>query len=136
MVYPTGRTTRDGALAVRLRGGRSALGGSSDAFVRLMSGFQARLFEVEVPLDTVHSFVADYAAVAQFDQGSALRSQQLSRQALVEDGAFLDSVLIIAEAGAEAAAAVIVEPAHPLCRVLAHPVLHRQFLDALERGLR
>ncbi len=41
-------------------------------FVRLMSGFQARLFEVEVVLDAVHGLVADHALVAQFDQGPAL----------------------------------------------------------------
>ncbi len=42
--------------------------------VHLISGLQARLFEVEVAFDTVHSLVADYALIAQFEQRSALRS--------------------------------------------------------------
>ena len=42
--------------------------------VCLMSGFQARLFEVEIVLDAMHGLVADHALVAQFDQGPALRS--------------------------------------------------------------
>src|ERR687897_1280547 len=33
--------------------------------VRLISGLQARLFEVQVALDAVHGLVADYALVAQ-----------------------------------------------------------------------
>jgi hypothetical protein len=52
---------------------------------------QARLFEVQVVLDAVHSLVADHALVAQFEQGPALRSQQLPQEALVGEGAFLGS---------------------------------------------
>ncbi len=81
--------------------------------VRRISSFQARLFEVEVALDAVHGLVADHALIAQFEQGPALRSQQLPQEALVGGGAFLDTVLVDAEAGAEAAAAVVVEPTAP-----------------------
>jgi hypothetical protein len=42
--------------------------------VRRISSFQARLFEVEVALDAVHSLVADHALAAQFDKGPALCS--------------------------------------------------------------
>jgi hypothetical protein len=35
--------------------------------VHLISGPQARLFEVQVALDAVHSLVADHALVAQFE---------------------------------------------------------------------
>ena len=52
---------------------------------------QTRLFEVQVVLDAVHSLVADHALVAQFEQGPALRSQQLPQEALVGEGAFLGS---------------------------------------------
>lgn len=58
-------------------------------FVRLTSGFQARLFEVEVSLDAVHDLIADHALVSQFDQSPALCSQQLPQEALVGGGAFL-----------------------------------------------
>src|SRR5918998_3393528 len=104
--------------------------------VHLISGLQTRLFEVEVALDAVHGLVADYALVTQFEKGPALRSQQLPQEALVGGGAFLDPIFVATEAGAEAVAAVVVEPAHPLGRLLADPVLHYQFLDARERGLR
>src|ERR671926_125176 len=86
-------------------------------FARLISDLQARLFEVEVALDAVHRLVAEHALVAQFDQSPALRSEQLPQEALVGDRAFLDPVLVAAvEPGTEAAAAVVVEPAHPLGR--------------------
>src|SRR5215212_1947157 len=83
---------------------------------------QARLFEVQVVLDAVHSLVADHALVAQFEQGPALRSQQLPQEALVGGGAFLGPIFVATGAGAEAAAAVVVEPTHPLGRLLADPV--------------
>jgi len=70
--------------------------------VHLISGPQARLFEVQVALDAVHSLVADHALVAQFEQGPALRSQQLPQEALVGGGAFLDPIFVATEAGAEA----------------------------------
>src|SRR5829696_4858900 len=104
--------------------------------IHLISGFQTRLFEVEVALDAVHSLVADHALIAQFEQSTALRSQQLPQEALVGARAFLGHVLVVAETGAEAATLVVVEPAHPLGRVLAHPLLHYQFLDACKCGLR
>src|SRR5215217_3980825 len=104
--------------------------------VNLISGPQARLFEVQVALDAVHSLVADFALIAQFEQGPALRSQQLPQEALVGDGAYLDPIFVATEAGAEAVAAVVVEPTHPLGRLLAYPVLKCQFLDARECGLR
>src|SRR5919112_4176460 len=104
--------------------------------VHLISNLHARLFEVEVTLDTVHSLVADHALIAQFEQGPALRSQQLLQEVLVGSGGFLEPIFVATEAGAEAAAAAVVEPAHPLSRVLADPVLHHQFLDARQRGLR
>ena len=59
--------------------------------VRPISGPQARLFEVQVALDAVHSLVADHALVAQFDKGPALHSHQLPQEALVGEGAFLGS---------------------------------------------
>src|SRR5215207_766318 len=102
----------------------------------LISGFQTRLFEVEVALDAVHSLVTDHALIAQFEQGYALRSQQLPQEALVGGGVYLDPIFVTTEAGAEAVAAVVVEPTHPLGRVLADPVLHYQFLEARECGLR
>src|SRR5918997_3590446 len=101
-----------------------------------ISGFQTRLFEVQIALDTVHSLVADCALMAQLEQGYALRSQQLPQEALVGGGAVLQSGLVAIQADAEAAAAVVAEPAPPLGRVLADPVLRYQFLDARECGLR
>jgi hypothetical protein len=37
-----------------------------------ISGFQTRLFEVQVALDAVHGPVADHAIIAQFNQDPAL----------------------------------------------------------------
>src|ERR687894_1495945 len=103
------------------RGGTSRSSGPCPSFNP--SHLQARLFEVEVTLDAVHDLVADTTLVAKLDQGRALRPEELPREALVGGGAFLDPVLVAGEAGAEAAVAVVVEAAHPLGRVLAHPVL-------------
>ena len=65
-----------------------------------------------------------------------MRPKQLHRQALVGDGAFFEPVLIAIEAGGKAAAAVVVEAAYALSRVLAHPLLSFEPLQPHERGLR
>lgn len=44
---------------------------------------QAGLFEVEVALDAVESFVGDGAVVAEAYQGVALRDEELAGEALV-----------------------------------------------------
>src|SRR3712207_2365117 len=118
-------------LGRRPRGGTSRSSGQRPPFNP--SDLQARLFEVEVALDAVHHLVAYAALVAELDQGPALRPEQLPHKALVGGGAFLDPVHVAEDAGFEAAAAVVVEAAHPLGRVLAHPVLPGQLLDAREQ---
>src|SRR4051812_11439391 len=97
---------------------------------------QALVLEVEVALDPVHDVVVDPALVPQADHRAALRLQQLAAQALVVLGLLLDAVLVDSvEARAEAAAAVVVEPAHALRRLVSHPVLELQLLEARQRGL-
>ena len=91
--------------------------------VHLISGPQARLFEVQVALDAVHGLVADHALVAQFEQGPALRSQQLPQEALVGGGAFLDPIFVATEADAEARLARTTPSSHGGLPMLAtnHP---------------
>src|SRR5215210_5284815 len=97
---------------------------------------QAGLFQVEVALDAVHDLVPDAALVTHADEPLALRHEQLDHEALVVRRAFFDTVGIAVEAGSEAVAAVGVEAAHTLLRVLAHPVLLTELSQALQGGLR
>src|SRR5215211_8826900 len=97
---------------------------------------QARLFQVEVTLDAVHDLVPDASLVAHCNEPQALRPEQLDHEALVGGRAFFDAVRIALEAGGEAVTAVAVEAANALSRVLAHPVLVFQLIQALDGGLR
>src|SRR5215212_9256018 len=109
-----------------------------------MGGFETRpylqlqtgLFKVEVAFDAVHDLVPDAAFVAHADEPLALCHEQLEHEALVVGRSFFDSVGIAVEAGSEAVAAVGVEVAHALLRVLAHPVLPTELLQAVQGGLR
>ena len=70
------------------------------------------------------------------DDRLLLGAQQLAPEPLVRLRLLLDAAVAVAESFAEAADAEVVEPAHPLGGLLAHPVLVDQLLDPRERGLR
>src|SRR5215207_2634267 len=97
---------------------------------------QARLFQVEVTLDAVHDLVPDASLVAHCNEPQALRPEQLDHEALVGGRAFFDAVRIALEAGGETVAAVAVEAANALRRVLAHPVLVDKLVQTLQGCLR
>jgi hypothetical protein len=87
-------------------------------------------------LDAVHHLIADAALVPEPYQGGALCAQQVAGEALVGGGALLQPVIVRAVVTrGEAASAVVLEPANPLGRVLAHPILLEQLLDARECGV-
>src|SRR5918995_517876 len=93
---------------------------------------QAGLFQVEVALDAVHDLVSDATLVAHRDEPQALGPQQLDHEVLVGGRAFFDALRIALEAGGKAVAAVNVEAANALGRVLAHPVLVGKLVQALQ----
>src|SRR5918992_4538014 len=91
---------------------------------------QTGLFQVEVALDTVHDLVSDVTLVAHHDEPQALRPEQLGHEALVGGRAYFDALGIAVEAGGETVAAVAVEAANTLHRILAHPLLLHKPLPA------
>ena len=96
---------------------------------------QPHVFEVEVALDAPSYLVADASFAPEPEERRALGAQQLPSETLVRQGAFLVTVALFAAfglpavAGGEASATVLVEIAHPGCRVLEYPVLLRQLLE-------
>src|SRR5215204_6989210 len=79
--------------------------------------------------------VADASFASEPEERRALGVQQLPSETLVRQGAFLVTVALFAAfglpavAGGEASATVLVEIAHPGCRVLEYPVHLRQLLE-------
>src|SRR5215216_3621259 len=106
----------------------------------LASLFKPRFFQVKVTFDSVHHLVVDPALVAQPHQLLAFCPEHLSLKPLEGTRALfvvLASAILIddPEACRKAPPPVIVEAAHPLCRVLAHPLLERQLVDPCCGGL-
>src|SRR6185312_4280897 len=100
------------------------------------SDLEPRLLEVELVLDAAHDLARDLLAVAQPDERAALRGEDLVHQALVEQRALLEVLLVLdlARADLEPPLAELVQAAHALDRPVARPLLLGQLVDALERG--
>src|SRR5215203_2304177 len=102
---------------------------------------QPRVFEVEVPFDASSHLVADVSFAPEPEERLTLGAEQFPSETLVCQGAFLVAVALFTAfglptmEGGEAPATVLVEIAHPGCRLLAHPVLDRELFEPRERRL-
>src|SRR3954447_11232216 len=99
------------------------------------SHLEPRVLEVEVALEAAHDLVVDLPHVAQADDLRALGLEHLAPQALVGVGLLVDrSVVVVVEARREAPDAEVVQAAHAVRAVVAHPILTAQLLDPVQRG--
>src|ERR1051326_3067884 len=85
----------------------------------------------------MHDLVRDPALVAQRDDGGTLGLEQLTPYTLIRERALLDrAVVVIVEAGTEAALPELIEAPHALGRVGAHGALVDELVEARDRGVR
>src|SRR5206468_12825814 len=88
---------------------------------------ETRVFEIEVAAHAIDDVAADLARAAEPGHRVSLGVEQLAAQPLVRLRLLLDrAVRPLIEPGREAVAAEVVEAAHPLGAVVAHPVLTRE----------
>lgn len=100
------------------------------------------VLEVELALQPVHDLVGDLARVSELDDDPALGLQHFADRALVDARAFLQVLLVFGERSAvqtagplcESSAPKVVEPDHPLDRVVAGPPFTGKLVQALQRG--
>src|ERR687892_2058690 len=117
----------------RLRGRYSSAGPGRSPALEV----EARVFEVEVALDSAHDSVVDPAAASKLEDRATLGRQELVAEALVVARAGLDRAIALGtEAGAKALAAEVVEPAQSVGGVFQHPLLLEKLLEPCERCLR
>src|SRR5205814_3156791 len=98
---------------------------------------QPGVLEIEVAANAVRNVAADDAVATELGDGRTFGVEQLAPQTLVGLRLLLDrSVGLVVETRREAVAAEAVQTAHPLGRVLAHPVLVDQLVETGESRLR
>src|SRR5215210_9352050 len=116
--------------------GRVVLNGQVAIKGRRDSDLQPRLLKVDLAQDPVHRLVRELPGASHPQQRLALRPQHEVHHLLVGERAVLvPLVLDLPGAGREAALAILVEGAHPLDRLVASPLLARQGVELLDRGL-
>ena len=100
------------------------------------SDVEALILEIEIAADTYPDLVADHPASPKLEKSVPLRVEQLATEALVVLRAGLDGAVVpVVEACAKATGPEQVGAAHPLGRVIAHPVLAHELLEPGERCL-
>src|SRR5438552_12230194 len=97
------------------------------------SHIQPRVLEIEVALEPKHDVVVDDSVMAQGDDRSAFRFEQLPPQSLIIERTGLDRAVVSAvEPSGIPAAPKSVQAAEPLSRILAHPVLVHELVEPSE----
>src|SRR5215218_2014352 len=99
------------------------------------SNLEPRLLQVELALDPAHHLARDLTAVPEPDERLPLGGVDLVHQALIEERALLDAVVVrdLARADLEAPLAELVQPADSLHGALARPIRGLQLIDPVER---
>src|SRR5437762_794861 len=98
--------------------------GAPNPAPNLALNLQPRVLEIQVAPHPVGDIAADQPGAAELHDGGALGIEQLPPQPLVRPRLLLDrAVRFLVEARREAIATEVVEPAHALGGVVAHPFL-------------